>query len=743
MKRALGSLSILLASAGASHAQEIDLADIFLGRGDPQTNEFLNMIFGPLFPVSDELAGAEETLVSSLIGNFNVLFFAIGALLFVYNVVVAVTETAHDGSAFGNRHSSLWAPLRTLLAAALLIPVAHGYNGVQYGIAYVVNAGTATASFFWDEAVDGIIADRMPVAAPDYVSQDAQFIQALYRMEICMAAYNVEVGKGGDLEEMMSGWVANRSPAVYLYSLSGSQGACGKITLPGESGGFERVATAAGTTYADWEAGMKSAISAMQLEIGSRARTVAGEATARRPLPEPANLDGLLTQWRQAHQAIMAPLVQKTNELASQAAEEALTETGVRAGTMDTGLAANLKNGGWSQAGFYYQLIARFSADAAAVQRMMPEMTPGDAIGASANPLGQTFSSVRTQMGSSWNPFNDGSSVAKEFLSEIANTYNITVGWWNESVARSGIRAFTNEQQAFADTGGDMSNYMPSAGDMFHYFKFLNPVNGDGDPMIALVTLGNGLASACVAALAGLGVLAAIPLVGNSILFIGQVLGWIISGTALAGAFLAFILPMVPTVMWVIAVSAFFLLVVEAIFAGPLWAIAHLTMDNEGMSGRAARRGYTMVLALFLTPLLMLMGFIVGMVIFRITGTLINGGFYYALTSAQSLSADSWLSPIWFIGIFVVILFLGFVYVIILERSFSLIAEFPGRMFRWFDNIGDDLDSKSAERTRVAALGTASATGQAGRALGSKGQGALSGPKAGGGAEPKQIGRDA
>ncbi|MEC5382740.1 DotA/TraY family protein [Aurantimonas sp. C2-6-R+9] len=743
MKRALGSLSILLASAGASHAQEIDLADIFLGRGDPQTNEFLNMIFGPLFPVTGELAGAEETLVSMLIGNFNVLFFAIGALLFVYNVVVAVTETAHDGSAFGNRHSSLWVPLRTLLAAALLIPVAHGYNGVQYGIAYVVNAGTATASFFWDEAVDAIIEDRIPVAAPDYVSQDAQFIQALYRMEICKEAYNVEVGKAGDLEQMVGGWVPGRSPAVYLYSLSGRQGTCGTINLPGETGGFERVANAAGTTYAQWEAGMKAAISALQTKMQKSAYDVAEAAGLRNELPQSADLKALLTEWRVAHQAILAPLVDKTDELASQAATDSLTETGVQTSSMDTQLAGNLKSGGWSQAGFYYQLIARFSADAAAVQRMMPEMEPGDAIGASANPGGATFNSVRTQMTSWWNPFSDPNSSAAEFLSEITNTYNISVGWWNESVTRSGLRAFTNERQVFADSGGDMTNYLPSAGTMFQAFEYLNPIDGNDDPLLSLVTLGNVLATACVTALLALGALAAIPIAGNAVLFIGQVLGWIISGTALAGAFLSFILPMIPTVMWVIAVSAFFLLVVEAIFAGPLWAIAHLTMDNEGMSGRAARRGYTMLLALFLTPLLMLMGFIVGMVIFRITGTLINGGFYYALTSAQSLSADSWLSPIWFIGIFIVVLFLGFVYVIILERSFSLIGEFPGRVFRWFDNIGDDLDSKTAERTRVAALGTASATGQVGRALGSKGQGTLQGPKPDAGSKPKQIGRDA
>ena len=228
MLRILATLFAMALLTGSAAAADISIADIFTGAGDPQSNEFLNMIFGSgLFEVTDGVGGADETLISTLMTNFNVIFFAVGVLLLVYNIVVAVTETAHDGSVFGARHSALWAPIRLCVAAAMLIPLPGGYNGLQHGVAYVTRAGTATATFFWSEAVDAVIDQNMPVAAPDFVSLDANFIQQLWRMELCMASYNQEVAKAGDLEQMTAGWAGGNS-RVYAYSLSGHQGACGK-----------------------------------------------------------------------------------------------------------------------------------------------------------------------------------------------------------------------------------------------------------------------------------------------------------------------------------------------------------------------------------------------------------------------------------------------------------------------------------------------------------------------------------
>ncbi|RWG87141.1 DotA/TraY family protein [Mesorhizobium sp.] len=709
----VGLLALIwMISASVAHADDINIADIVKGEGDTRSNSFLNMIFGPLFAGPNE-----ETLVSSLIANFNVLFFAVAAILFIYNIVVGVTESAHEGEILGRRHSAMWVPLRTILAVGALVPMPTGYNAAQHGIAYMVNVSTATASFFWNETVDLIVEQRIPVVGGDYDALDGQFVQALWRMELCQAVYNLEVSKGGDGLDGIArgGWQTVSGIRQMAYSLPNSYGACGIVSLPGQTTGFQRLAEAAGKSYDDYIKDMETAVTQTADSFTETAAKLAQAVSKRQTLPAYRNLREDLKSWRAKHAAILKQYIgedklQKAGKDITEA-DEPLQVTPV-GDEQSVALAGNLKNGGWLQAGFYYQLIVRLSADSNAVATALPKATPGGAIGAASNPSGSVRNAIASQYAdNNWYLLGSADGDAKKFLDQISATYNGTVEWWNESVARSGIKAFVNERVAFADSGGDISDWMPSAGTLYEALEFLNPTRATNDPMIGLVTFGTQVTFYVSAAIIALSVLAVMPYVGNGIAVLSNFVGWIISGIGALGMFLAFVLPMVPMVTWVIGIGAFFLLVMEAIFAAPLWAIAHLSMEGKGMGGEQARRGYVMVLALTLTPVLMLFGLLLGMILFRIMGVLINGGLYYALTSAQALVGDSYVSLAWFLGIFVVMIFMAAVYLVIIERSFSLIAEFPGRIFRWFDHIGDDLDAHTAMRANAAALGAANRTG--------------------------------
>lgn len=713
----VGLLTIFwMISASVARADDINIADIIKGEGDTRSNSFLNMIFGPLFTGPND-----ETLVSSLIANFNVLFFAVAAILFIYNVIVGVTETAHEGEILGRRHSAMWVPLRTILAVGALIPMPTGYNAAQHGIAYMVNVSTATASFFWNETVDLIVEQRLPVVGGDYDALDGQFLQGLWRAELCMAVYNLEVSKGGDgLDGVSRGpWQTKSGVSQMAYSLPNSYGACGIVSLPGQTSGFQRLAEAAGKSYNNYITDMQKAVDDTANNFTEPAAKLAQAVSSRNPqlMPEYRNLREDLKAWREKHAKILDGYIgpdklQKAGKDVAEA-DEPLQVTPI-GDSQSQALAGNLKNGGWLQAGFYYQLIARLSADSNSVATALPKVTPGGAIGAASNPAGSVRNAIASQYAdNNWYLLGSADGDAKKFLDQISATYNGTVEWWNESVARSGIRAFVNERVAFADSGGDISDWMPSAGSLYQALEFLNPMRATNDPMIGLVTFGTQVTFYTTAAIIALSVLAVVPYVGTGITVLSNFVGWVISGIGVLGMFLAFVLPMVPMVTWVIGIGAFFLLVMEAIFAAPLWAIAHLSMEGKGMGGAQARRGYVMVLALTLTPVLMLFGLLLGMILFRIMGVLINGGLYYALTSAQALVGDSFVSLAWFLGIFVVMGFMGAVYLVIIERSFSLIAEFPGRIFRWFDHIGDDLDAHTALRANTAAMGSAAHLGKA------------------------------
>jgi len=500
------------------------------------------------------------------------------------------------------------------------------------------------------------------------------------------------------------------------YSLPNSYGACGIVSLPGQTTGFQRLAEAAGKSYNDYIQAMQQAVTKTADSFSGTAAQLAQAISKREQLPAYRDLREDLNDWRKQHADILKQYIgddklQKAGKDVAEA-DDPLQVTPV-GDSQSQALAGNLKNGGWLQAGFYYQLIARLSADSNSVATALPKVTPGGAIGAASNPGGSVRNAIASQYAdNNWYLLGSADGDAKKFLDQISATYNGTVEWWNESVARSGIRAFVNERVAFADSGGDISDWMPSAGSLYEALEFLNPMRPTNDPMIGLVTFGTQVTFYTTAAIIALSVLAVVPYVGTGITVLSNFVGWVISGIGAMGMFLAFVLPMVPMVTWVIGIGAFFLLVMEAIFAAPLWAIAHLSMEGKGMGGSQARRGYVMVLALTLTPVLMLFGLLLGMILFRIMGVLINGGLYYALTSAQSLVGDSFVSLAWFLGIFVVMFFMAAVYLVIIERSFSLIAEFPGRVFRWFDHIGDDLDAHSAMRANIAAMGTTKELGR-------------------------------
>ncbi|WLS01379.1 DotA/TraY family protein [Shinella sumterensis] len=705
MKKLVGASVTWFLSASFAMADEINIADIITGEGDARTKSLLNMIFGPLFEGPND-----ETIISNLIVSFNILFFAVGALLIIYNIVVGVTETAHEGEVLGRGHSSMWVPIRTVLAAAALVPMPTGYNASQHVIAYTVNVGTAAASFFWNETVDLVVNQKLPVVGGDFESLDGQFIQALWRMELCQAVYNEEVAKGGSgLDGVSRSWSVRSGVTQMAYSLPSSYGACGIVSLPGHTSGFQRLAESAGKTYADYTNGMKQAVETTANRFTAKAGELAQAVSKRTTLPAYADLREELSQWRNLHFQITRQYI--GNERL-QAAGKELAETDEPLNVTPVGdeqsiaLAGNLTAGGWLQSGFYYQLISRLSADSNSVATAMPTTTPGGAIGAASSPSGGVRNAIASQYAAnSWYLWGSADGDAKKFLEQISATYNGTVEWWNESVARSGIRAFVNERVAFADSGGEISDWMPSAGSLYEAFNFLNPTSPANDPMIGLISFGTKFTFYSMAVIAALSLLSAVPFVGGAISVFTGFVGWIISGIGVVGMFLAFVLPMVPTVTWVIGVTAFFLLVIEAVFAAPLWAIAHLSLEGKGMSGSQARRGYVLVLALIATPMLMLFGLLIGMIIFRIAGVLINGGLYYALTSAQSLVGDSHVSLAWFVGVFVVMMFMSVVYLVIIERSFSLISEFPGRIFRWFDEIGSDLDSGTVMRSNAATLG--------------------------------------
>ena len=220
-----------------------------------------------------------------------------------------------------------------------------------------------------------------------------------------------------------------------------------------------------------------------------------------------------------------------------------------------------------------------------------------------------------------------------------------------------------------------------------------DPSSGD-DPMVRLITFGHWLVA-----------------IGSAILAATVVSGFFSGGGAAvallpiysillaSGISLSFILPIMPFLYWILAVLGYFLLIVEALVAVSLWALAHLRLDGEGLSGEAGRLGWLMLLALFLTPTLMVLGFVIGMTLFRVVSDLISAGLFHAVAGIIGTNPIVWLFGT--IGYTVLVVT---AHALLLERSFSLVSEFPNRVLRW---IGHGPEVGGGEGRIQAAVGAA------------------------------------
>lgn len=711
------AFSIIMASAAS--AQEISLPDIFSGEGDDRSNVFFNLIFGGLFPGP---TANSRTVVSLLMLSFNILFLSIGAIFLLYNIFQGTLDSAHEGVVLGQK-STIWTPIRVVVAFALLIPLGDGYNGIQHGISYVVRAGTATGSFFWNQTVDLIVADEVPIVGTDYASSEARFLQQMWRMEFCRAAYNFEVDKGGALDKVSDGeWADLRAapatplidsytPRIMHYSTPAITSACGSITLPAATAALKRVSPT--TNMASINQSFEALINVLKLDMRAAAERVVKKISEREPLTagDFPDLGRMLRTLREQHSAIVAGIVNPAalqqlvrTESGTPISQQirSIGTDGSGALSAPTAVAGDLKNGGWMMAGAYYMLISKISGDANAVASMFPSATPGTLISTTLN--GGVQNTIASELGRNYWFQSNADRDAQKILASIGAAYNSGVSAWNEAAANAGMREFITERAYAGDDSSSPENFLPPPTNLLKGIALLSPEKITTDPMIGLMAYSSTLLYYLTWAIGIMSLASAIPWAGAAVSTFATMTGSLFQIGIFAAVAIGFVLPYLPAVIWLIAILAFMLLVIEAVFAAPLWAIAMLSMDGHGISSNISRKGWSLLLMLFLTPMLMIFGFLIGMILFRIGAFALNGMLFAALSSQMAADPGSFGSVTQVLTTIILTVFVALIYVVIIDWSFSLINLFPARVFKWIDGIGDDLGAPATGRATAAAV---------------------------------------
>jgi conjugal transfer/type IV secretion protein DotA/TraY len=138
------------------------------------------------------------------------------------------------------------------------------------------------------------------------------------------------------------------------------------------------------------------------------------------------------------------------------------------------------------------------------------------------------------------------------------------------------------------------------------------------------------------------------------------------------GIMIAYVLPLIPWVMWIAGVTGYLILVLEAVIAVPLMMVAHMTFEGEGLHGRAIQV-YELLFNVLFRPVLMLLGLFAGYFVFSSVSWLIRISFGVAVHFV--------LEKGWFvtnlIGLVVLLAIFVLLHIVVAIKAFGLISLIP------------------------------------------------------------------
>ncbi len=164
-----------------------------------------------------------------------------------------------------------------------------------------------------------------------------------------------------------------------------------------------------------------------------------------------------------------------------------------------------------------------------------------------------------------------------------------------------------------------------------------------------------------------------------------------------AGFVLYYVIPFLPFIYFFFAVGNWIKTVFEAMVGVPLWALAHIRIDGNGLPGDAAINGYYLIFEIFLRPIMIIFGLIAGITVFAAMAAVLHDIWDIVLANVGGTGDTEKAGLIESIRGPVDKLFYLVVYTIILYMmavsSFKLVELIPQQILRWMGaNVSSFVD---------------------------------------------------
>ncbi len=695
---------------------------------------------------------------------YSIGLMVIAVIIFLYFAVAIVVETAQSGTPFGRRFNHVWAPIRMVVALGLLVPLSYGLNGAQYVTLYAAKWGSNMASNGWSLFNQRLVGTTL-LGNPNYLVASPQqpkpndLLQFYTVLAACTKSYELlaegkisinaylvrsvtrapefmllsdadwaqalEFYDNGDIIVVFG----ERDPLRHKNKPGYVMPYCGQLVMtttdvqePGSR--FIQQSYYEGLIRAPWNQINTEDNGSYFINAGYAAvkealpNSTAGSIT--NTMPTPQDRDDLVRSW--SENIDMWVYYGTVEQIGG--AEWLFTQQDL----------------GWGGGGIWYNKIAQMNGAMIAAAYNIPFPTKYPAImeyvlEEKRKKDNEIISQLRYQP-----TMADGVAVEfTEYGAALSSALNRAYDIWNVEAAGQPSGAENIPIPTSQNILIDVINAMFGTEGLFNMRN-----NANVHPLAQLVALGKSMVDSAITNLgiaAGSGAVATLSNLLNGLFGIGPLAGAfssIASGVAFMtlsmGFVLYYVLPFLPFIYFFFAVGNWVKGVFEAMVGVPLWALAHIRIDGDGLMGDAAKDGYFLIFEIFMRPLFIVFGLIAAVSIFAAQVQVLNSIFDLVVSNLTGFNnedaqnaLDGQLGAWEFMRSTIDYFFHTVIYAIIVYMmgmaSFKLITLIPNHVMYWLgtnvNGFGDFSGDPAEHLVRNVSMGANSVGGSLKGAAGS------------------------
>ncbi|MFA5939143.1 MAG: DotA/TraY family protein [Sinimarinibacterium sp.] len=699
--------------------------------------------------------GGEGGMLGIVSSVLNVACMFLAVIIITWGGVGAVLQGAYEGASASRRYSALWVPLRSVTAFGMLLPIMGGYSLVQMIMLWMIHLSIGIANSAYDLVLDNFYMGKPSI--PIYADNSNENAMNVLLTELCSAG--LVNANGQSLIERRAHDISERnsvvddfdgSRALGTYTLDGlssdlfsggnwtlgleavwsgkpgsglGEGVCGsEIVLQTTSDQFSN--TPIDQAARDLFAARLDALTKLHAEFAQLAQDIiAGIPNASSDSLPSSYGDGEPEQYvvNDYYARYVAGATRYRDALTAAAAKAAqdlvaATQPKLIDNVPTSAFQDELRSSGWVTLGTLYWNMQALNRTIHEVLNRSGgvQTTRVDFNQLAADGL------VNPQV---WND-TQGAIFRIEQLQAVDLDFagNGTAAPGADPTSQP-TEASTRRYLVDAGTVGPHGSVQKALDAVSETLDLVNVsqwmirgLTEDGDFVWSLMSVGEiawntGVVGFAAGALTGededgnaTGAVAKVARklgpAGKAITWVSGLLSAIAVPLIMIGFFLAFYLPAVPLILWVINIVGWMIQCVKAVMAMPVWAAAHAIPDGDGIAGNSARQGYLLVIGIVLRPVLLIAGILIGAVMLQVVGWFLR--FILPLMFA-SLDVNS--PP----GLFAFLATFGIVtglLVALTLKCFSLSHELADEILEWVGgrnaSIGDEQLSTRTQQLMAA-----------------------------------------